>query len=150
MNANARIEVPSFEGRALDDAVAVARARDLVVRLAAVPPVEQVDEGFSTYVVREQAPAAGSLVSAGSTVSVTVEPVFNAAGQTLERPAEVVIPDVVGLPVERAIGLLADAGVLVTVRATADASTGYVGSQSLAAGTTVPGATEIVLTLASG
>ncbi len=52
--------------------------------------------------------------------------------------------------VEDAIGLLADPGVLVTVRADADAPSGYVGSQSLVAGTTVPGGAEIVLTLSSG
>lgn len=75
---------------------------------------------------------------------------FKPGGQTSRRPAGVVVPDVVGAPVESAIALLVDAGLVVTVGATADTPTADVGSQSLAAGTTAPGATEIVLTLASG
>jgi beta-lactam-binding protein with PASTA domain len=145
--AAAPVVVPDVVGDLNEDAEAVLSAASLHAGFSALPEVDHVDEGFEGYVVTAQEPAAGATVPAGTTVTLDAEPVWNAAGQTLPRPDELQVPDVVGMEVSEASQVLTDAGLFVTIEAANEPVEMMVAAQSLKPGTTVHGSTEIVLRL---
>lgn len=106
------VEVPHLRGHALEVAFTELRARGLAVSIPSVP------DGYNqrdTFAVGSEVPNAGTLVPRGSTVTLHAWN-FVALGM-LEMPGRrlpggvAVVPNVVGLPVYRAMRRLALAGV---------------------------------------
>ena len=89
------VDTPNFQGLTLSDAEATAEDYGLVVRVNQVETAQ-----FDPDTVIGQDPAPGEAVDAGSTIELSV------AAPIPTNP----VPDVVGLPLDEAIGEIEDAG----------------------------------------
>ena len=122
------VATPNFQGLTLSDAEATAEDYGLVVRVNQVETAQ-----FEPDTVIGQDPAPGEAVDAGSTIELSV------AAPIPTNP----VPDVVGLPLDEAIGEIEDAGFRV-----GDISEQY--SSDISAGDVISTDPEVDAELATG
>ena len=133
-----QVVVPDVTGMTVEEAETVLTDAGLTLGRESEEPTEEFEPGL----VISQTPVAGESVSEGSRVDIVVA-----------RPlAGVEVPDVVGLPVDDAIGTLGEAG--LTARAeevfSEDVEEGLVVDQSPRPGTRVEEGAEIALSVSRG
>jgi beta-lactam-binding protein with PASTA domain len=106
--------VPEVVPLYVQDAVAKLERAGLRASILSAPEITEASLGINGYAVATQDPQPGVLVSRGSAVRLTLNPSVN-GGPGGVGPAGHV-PDLVGLDVNRALGLAGAQGLLVTVR----------------------------------
>lgn len=129
------VEIPEMKG------VSVAQAKDALDELGLeVKILEQDSNEFAPGTVMGQAPVAGEIVNKGDTVVLTVAKAATSA----------TVPNVVGLSEADAIAQMKAAGLSVgdPILESSDSAEGTVLAQEPAAGTLVPGSTQVILTIA--
>lgn len=139
-NGTANVEVPNVVGRAVDEAGSILRQAGLDT-----PRVFRVPSAQPEGTVVAQSPAAGSKVARGTSIRINVSD-----GTGTEAPAEVMVPDVVGLPESEAIQALEAGGFTVRIRReqTDDPSQiGVVLRQEPAAGTSASPGDEVAIVI---
>jgi serine/threonine-protein kinase len=101
--------------------------------------------------VAAQDPAAGTALEAGKTVTITVSTGQEAQTTTTAEPPRAQVPQVIGLRLQRAVGLIEQAGLAAEVVETIpsqDANlSGTVANQTPAGGSSVPPGTTVALTV---
>lgn len=111
----AMVSVPTVTPIYTQDAERLIRGVGLRVVIAGVPPITGADASSNGYAVRSQSPAAGTHVPAGTAVLLSLAYSVNAGPGGVGRPG--VVPDLVGMPVNRAMAAATSVGLHVTVRA---------------------------------
>jgi beta-lactam-binding protein with PASTA domain len=89
------------------------RKAGLRVVIASVPKVTDADAGVNGYAIRSQAPAAGTRVPTGSLFVLQLAISFNGGPGGVGRLG--VVPNLVGLPINRALAAATAVGLHVTV-----------------------------------
>jgi eukaryotic-like serine/threonine-protein kinase len=132
-----RVQAPDLTGKTADQAQQIVQAAGLT--LTPVPQQQPVDDSSQVGKVLSQTPTAGTLLSPGTAIQLTV-------GQQRQT---IKVPDVTGQPVSTARSTLEGVGLEVTV--SGDASgTATVASTSPAAGSTVAVGSTVTLTVTGG
>jgi hypothetical protein len=124
------LQAPTAIGLYPDQAVTAVEAAGLRVVFRAVPALEGADANTNGYSVTAQAPAAGTQLAPGDTVTLTLTPSVN-AGDNLITPADgVTVPSVIGLDPNGAVRLLTRLGLVVDIPATGPRTTLVVTGQT--------------------
>jgi serine/threonine-protein kinase len=113
---------------------------------------EQVPDAAAQGVVIAQVPAAGSELSPGKTVTITISS-GPAPSTTTTESRPVSVPNVIGLRLQKAIAMLGQAGLSANATETTPpeqaSQAGTVASQNPAGGSAVPLGTVVSLTVYS-
>jgi beta-lactam-binding protein with PASTA domain len=138
--------MPNVEPGYVQDAERAIRAAGLRFVILSVPRISDADAGTNGYVVDGQTPAAGLRIPVGTRVVLMLGVSVNGGPGGVGRPG--LVPELIGMPVNRAISVATSVGLHVTVPAVqhhvpSDAVT----SQSLPAGSLVFPDAIITLTL---
>jgi beta-lactam-binding protein with PASTA domain len=140
------VRVPTVTRTYLNAATRRLHASGLRVVLESVPPLTRADYSDNGYAVDGQSPPAGSMVVAGTTVELRISTSVNAGDGGLGPPG--IVPNLVGVPVNRALYMANTAGLLVTVSGVSHPVTStVVKTQSLSPGAPVAKGQVITLTL---
>jgi hypothetical protein len=141
-----KVVVPSVEPGYVQDAERAIRAAGLRVVIRSEPPINGADASVNGYAVAGQTPAAGLRVSEGTTVVLSLAVSGNGGPGGVGRPG--IVPDLIGMPVNRAISAATSVGLHVTVPAVPDhIPSDAVTAQSLTPGSSVLANQVITLTL---
>jgi beta-lactam-binding protein with PASTA domain len=141
-----KVVVPRVEPGYVQDAERAIRAAGLRVVILLVPPITGADASVNGYAVVEQIPAPGLSVSEGSTVVLSLGVSINGGPGGVGRPG--VVPDLIGMPVNRAMSAVTSVGLHVTVPAVQhQVPSDAVTAQSLTPGSVVVPGAVITLTL---
>lgn len=144
--ARAVVTVPQVAPGYVAPAVAALHADGLRVAIESVPPIRNVDASTNGYAVAHQDPEAGARVPRGTLVVLRIGVSLNGGPGGL-GPAGIV-PDLVGVDVNRAKSLATSNGLRVTVRpAGHPVASLMVTKQSIAAGASVQPGDTVVLTI---
>jgi len=108
-----QVVVPRVKPMYVQQAERALRKARLRVVIASVPKVTDADAGVNGYAIRSQAPAAGTRVPAGTPVVLRLAISFNGGPGGVGKLG--VVPDLVGLPINRALSAATAAGLHVTV-----------------------------------
>jgi hypothetical protein len=142
----AEVVVPNVEPGYVQDAEQAIKAAGLRVVIRSVPLISDADASVNGYAIAGQTPAAGLRVPLGTQVVLMLAVSVNGGPGGVGRPG--VVPELVGMPVNRAISVAASVGLHVTVPAVQhDVSSDAVTSQSLPPGSPVFPDAVITLTL---
>jgi beta-lactam-binding protein with PASTA domain len=144
--ATRKVVVPNVEPVYVQDAESSIKAAGLRFVILSVPRISDADASVNGYAIAGQTPAAGLRVPLGTRVVLRLAVSVNAGPGGVGRPG--VVPELVGMSVNRAISVATSVGLHVTVPAVqhgvpSDAVT----SQSLAPGSPVCPDAVITLTL---
>jgi PASTA domain len=136
------VVVPRLKPMYVQQAERALRAAGLRVVIPSVPKVADADAGVNGYAVRSQAPAAGARVPAGTPVVLRLALSVNGGPGGVGKLG--VVPNLVGLPINRALSAATAVGLHVTVAPVAHRlSSDAVTKQSLTPGAPV-GADEVI------
>lgn len=141
-----QVVVPRVKPMYVKQAERALRAAGLRVVIASVPKIADVDAGVNGYAVRSQAPAAGARVPPGTPIVLRLAISFNGGPGGVGKLG--VVPDLVGLPINRALSAATAVGLHVTVLPVAHRlSSDAVTKQSLTPGARVDTGEVITLHL---
>jgi beta-lactam-binding protein with PASTA domain len=140
------VVVPEVTPTYTQDGESAIRAVGLRVEIASVPAIADADASLNGFAIRSHSPAAGTRVPTGTVVVLRLSYSLNGGPGGVGTPATV--PNLVGMPVNRAIAASTFAGLHVTVPAVRrHVSNDSVTTQSLQAGSPVTVDAVITLTL---
>jgi hypothetical protein len=141
-----QIVVPRVKPMYVQQAERALREAGLRVVIASVPKVADADAGVNGYAIRGQAPAAGTRVPIGTPVLLRLALSVNGGPGGVGKLG--VVPDLVGLPINRALAVATAVGLHVTVAPVAHhVPSDAVTKQSLAPGSRVDAGEVITLRL---
>jgi beta-lactam-binding protein with PASTA domain len=144
--ATREVVVPNVEPGYLQDAESAIKAAGLRVVIRSVPLISDADASVNGYAIAGQTPAAGLRVPLGTRMVLRLGVSVNAGPGGVGTPG--VVPELVGMPVNRAISVATSVGLHVTVPAVQhDVPSDAVTSQSLTPGSPVFPDAVITLTL---
>jgi PASTA domain len=140
------VVVPKVTPNYPQDAERDIRAAGLRVEIASVPRLTDVDAGVNGYAVSAQSPTAGTHVPTGTIVVLRLNYSANGGPGGVGKPGTV--PNLIGMPINKAIVAATSAGLHVTVPAVRHhVPSDSVTAQNLQAGSPVKPEAVITLTL---
>jgi beta-lactam-binding protein with PASTA domain len=107
--------VPEVVPMYVQDGVERLEQAGFAVSISSVPTIERADLATNGYAVATQDPKGGSRAPEGSTVRLTVMPSVNGGRGGLGKDGRVSVPTLIGLDINRALGVAGAGGLLVTV-----------------------------------
>lgn len=144
-----KVLVPHVVPKTLEAAIRKVRAARLRPVGMSLPQIFRGDLSVNGYAAVSQRPRAGSLVAVGAPILLRISVSVNGGPGGIARHRSVIVPDVTGLNIDKAIHVVLLAGLRVTVPAVHHRLSAFgVRRQGLKAGRTVRAGSIITLVVA--